>query len=88
MWGAKSVGHDGGLAEAIQYAERAPGGHCCLPRVCSAGLWVADEASSRYAVQATYATTNLAALKSYRKEISAHAARDHFARPGGEPTGE
>src|SRR5471030_3084515 len=73
-WGAKALVAQGKRAEAIQYAEDSKGLNAPLAAIaqfCEGVLLesgFADEAYARYAVQATYATTNLATLKAIAKK--------------------
>jgi hypothetical protein len=74
VWGAKALAKMGRRAEAIQYAEDSKGLNAPLTAIAAfcegvlldAGF--ADEAYARYAVEATYATTNLATLKAVAKK--------------------
>lgn len=74
VWGAKALAKMGRRDEAIQYAEDSKGLNAPLTAIAAfcegvlldAGL--ADEAYARYAVAATYATTNLATFKSIAKK--------------------
>ena len=74
MWGAKALAAAGKRAESIQYAEDTKGLNAPLTAIaafCEGVLLdsgFADEAYSRYAVEATYATTNLATLKAIVKK--------------------
>jgi hypothetical protein len=69
MWGAKALAAAGKRAEAIRYAEESKGQNAPLAAIaafCEAVLLdsgFADEAYTRYAVEATCATTNLAKFK-------------------------
>jgi hypothetical protein len=74
MWGAKALAKMGKCAEAIRYAEDSKGLNAPLTAIAAfcegvlldAGF--ADEAYTRYAVEATYATTNLATFKAIAKK--------------------
>lgn len=74
VWGAKAMAVQGKRAEAIRYAEESKGLNAPLAAIAAfcegvllnAGL--ADEAYARYAVLATYATTNLATFKAIVKK--------------------
>ncbi len=74
MWGAKALTKMGRRDEAIQYAEDSKGlnaplmaiAEFCEGVLLDAGF--ADEAYARYAVEATYATTNLATFKAIAKK--------------------
>lgn len=74
VWGAKALAAAGKAAEAIQYAEDSKGLNAPLTAIAAfcegvlldAGF--ADEAYARYAVAATYATTNLATFKAIVKK--------------------
>lgn len=74
MWGAKALAAAGKRAEAIRYAEDSKGLNAPLTAIaafCESVLLdsgFADEAYARYAVQATYATTNLATFKAVVKK--------------------
>lgn len=74
VWGAKALAKMGRCAEAIQYAEDSKGLNAPLTAIaafCEGVLLesgFADEAYARYAVRATYATTNLAAFKAIAKK--------------------
>ena len=73
-WGAKALAAAGKGAEAIRYAEDSKGLNAPLTAIAAfcegvlldAGL--ADEAYARYAVSATYATTNLTTFKAIAKK--------------------
>jgi hypothetical protein len=73
-WGAKALAKMGKCAEAIQYAEHSKGLNAPLTAIaefCEGVLLDAgfsDEAYARYAVGATYATTNLATFKAIAKK--------------------
>lgn len=74
VWGAKALAKMGRRAEAIQYAEDSKGLNAPLTAIAAfcegvlldAGF--ADEAYARYAIGATYATTNLATFKAIAKK--------------------
>jgi hypothetical protein len=74
MWGAKALAAAGKPTEAIRYAEDTKGLNAPLAAIAAfcegvlldAGF--ADEGYARYAVQATYATTNLATFKAIVKK--------------------
>lgn len=74
MWGAKALAAAGKPAEAIRYAEDSKGLNAPLAAIaafCEGVLLAsgfADEAYARYAVEATYATTNLATFKAIVKK--------------------
>ncbi len=74
MWGAKALAAAGKPAEAIRYAEDSKGLNAPLTAItafCEGVLLdsgFADEAYARYAVEATYATTNLATFKAIVKK--------------------
>ena len=76
VWGAKALAAAGKGAEAIRYAEDSKGLNAPLTAIAAfcegvllnAGL--AEEAYARYAVTATYATTNLATFKAIVKKYS------------------
>lgn len=74
MWGAKALAKAGRWADAIQYAEDPKGLNAPLTSIaafCEGALLASgfvDEAYTRYAVEATYATTNLAAFKAIVKK--------------------
>ncbi|MGZ8968628.1 MAG: hypothetical protein ACXW2W_05455 [Telluria sp.] len=74
MWGAKALAAAGKGTEAIRYSEESKGLNAPLAAIaafCEAVLLnsgFADEAYSRYAVEATYATTNLATFKAIVKK--------------------
>lgn len=74
MWGAKALAAAGKGAEAIRYAEDSKGLNAPLAAIaafCEGVLLdtgFADEAYARYAVEATYATTNLATFKAIVKK--------------------
>ena len=85
MWGAKALAAAGKPAEAIRYAEDSKGLNAPLTAIAAfcegvlldAGF--ADEAYARYAVQATYATTNLATFKAIVKKYP-HTPRETILR--------
>lgn len=74
VWGAKALAKAGRWADAIQYAEDSKGLNAPLAAIaafCEGVLLdsgFADEAYARYAVIATYATTNLATFKAIAKK--------------------
>ena len=74
VWGAKALAAAGKHVEAIQYAEDTKGLNAPLTAIsafCEGVLLdagFADEAYARYAVKATYATTNLATFKAIVKK--------------------
>jgi hypothetical protein len=74
VWGAKALAASGKPAEAIRYAEDAKGLNAPLTAIaafCEGVLLDAgfsDDAYGRYAVEATYATTNLATFKAIVKK--------------------
>lgn len=74
VWGAKALAAAGKPAEAIRYAEDSKGLNAPLSAIaafCEGVLLesgFADEAYARYAVEATYATTNLATFKAIVKK--------------------
>lgn len=74
VWGAKALVNMGRHADAIAYAEESKGLNAPLTAIaafCEEVLLdcgLADEAYARYAVAATYATTNLARLKALAKK--------------------
>ena len=74
VWGAKALAAAGKGAEAIRYAEDSKGLNAPLTAIaafCEGVLLesgLADEAYARYAVGATYATTNLATFKAIVKK--------------------
>lgn len=85
MWGAKSLAAAGKYTEAICYAEDSKGLNAPLTAIATfcegvlldAGF--ADEAYARYAVEATYATTNLATFKAIVKKYP-HMPRETILR--------
>ena len=95
VWGAKALAKMGRGAEAIQYAEDSKGLNAPLTAIaafCEGVLLdsgFADEAYARYAVEATYATTNLATfravVKKYPGKLKETILRDLIAsQPGQE----
>ena len=74
VWGAKALAASGNHAEAIRYAEDTKGLNAPLTAIaafCEGVLLddgFVDEAYARYAVAATYATTNLATFKAIVKK--------------------
>ncbi|GGE65521.1 hypothetical protein [Massilia psychrophila] len=74
VWGAKALAKAGKRVEAIQYAEDSTGLNAPLAAIaafCEGVLLAsgfADEAYSRYAIEATYATTHLATFKAIVKK--------------------
>ena len=74
VWGAKALAAAGKPTEAIRYAEDSKGLNAPLAAIaafCEGVLLesgFADEAYARYAVGATYATTNLATFKAIAKK--------------------
>jgi hypothetical protein len=74
VWGAKALAAAGQPTEAIRYAEDSKGLNAPLTAIaafCEGVLLdsgFADEAYARYAVEATYATTNLATFKAIVKK--------------------
>ena len=74
VWGAKALAAQGKRAEAIQYAEESKGLNAPLASIaqfCEGVLLAsgfADEAYARYALEATYATTNVATFKAIAKK--------------------
>ena len=74
VWGAKALAAAGKPTEAIRYAEDTKGLNAPLTAIAAfcEGVLLhaghADEAYARYAVQATYATTNLATFKAIVKK--------------------
>jgi hypothetical protein len=85
MWGAKALAAAGKPAEAIRYAEDSKGLNAPLTAIaafCEGVLLdsgFADEAYARYAVEATYATTNLATFKAIVKKYP-HMPRETILR--------
>ncbi|MDQ1814192.1 hypothetical protein RBA41_12830 [Massilia sp. CCM 9210] len=77
VWGARALAAAGKRAEAIAYAEDSKGLNAPLAAIaafCEGVLLDSgfpDEAYSRYAVQATYATTNVATFKAIVKKYPA-----------------
>lgn len=84
-WGAKALMAAGKRAEAIRYAEDSKGLNAPLTAIaafCEGVLLdsgFADEAYARYAVEATYATTNLATFKAIVKKYP-HLPRETILR--------
>jgi hypothetical protein len=74
MWGAKALAAAGKRAEAIRYAENSKGLNAPLAAIaqfCEGVLLESgfvDEAYARYAVEATYTTTNVATFKTIVKK--------------------
>lgn len=74
VWGAKALAVQGKRAEAIRYAEESKGLNAPLAAIaqfCEGVLLAsgfADEAYARYALEATYATTNVATFKAIVKK--------------------
>ncbi|MDN2702031.1 hypothetical protein O0881_08495 [Janthinobacterium sp. SUN100] len=74
VWGAKALAKMGKRDEAIQYAQESKGLNeplIAIAEFCEGVLLDAgfvDEAYARYAVEATYATTNLATFKAVTKK--------------------
>ncbi|KQQ44692.1 hypothetical protein ASF61_21425 [Duganella sp. Leaf126] len=74
VWGAKALAAQGKRAEAIRYAEESKGLNVPLASIaqfCEGVLLAsgfADEAYTRYALEATYATTNVATFKAIVKK--------------------
>jgi len=74
VWGAKALAKMGRRDEAIQYAQDSKGLNAPLAAIaafCESVLLdfgFADEAYARYAIEATYATTNLATFKALTKK--------------------
>jgi hypothetical protein len=85
IWGAKALAAAGKPAEAIRYAEDSKGLNAPLTAIaafCEGVLLdsgFADEAYARYAVEATYATTNLATFKAIVKKYP-HMPRETILR--------
>ncbi|NML60987.1 hypothetical protein HHL21_07795 [Massilia sp. RP-1-19] len=85
IWGAKALAAAGKPTEAIRYAEGSKGLNAPLTAIaafCEAVLLdsgFADEAYARYAVEATYATTNLATFKAIVKKYP-HMPRETILR--------
>lgn len=84
-WGAKALAAAGKHAEAIRYAEDSKGLNAPLAAIAAfcegvlLGEGFADEAYARYAVEATYATTNLATFKAIVKKYP-HMPRETILR--------
>lgn len=74
VWGAKALADQGKRAEAIRYAEESKGLNAPLAAIAQfcEGVLLAtgftDEAYARYALEATYATTNVATFKAIVKK--------------------
>jgi len=74
VWGAKALAKMGMRDEAIQYAQDSKGLNeplMAIAEFCEGVLLDAgfvDEAYARYAVEATYSTTNLATFKAVAKK--------------------
>lgn len=74
VWGAKALAVQGKCAAAIRYAEESKGLNAPLAAIaqfCEGVLLAsgfADEAYARYALEATYATTNVATFKAIVKK--------------------
>lgn len=74
QWGAKALASSGKRTEAIRYAEESKGlnaplsaiANFCEDVLLSSGF--ADEAYARYAIEASYGTTNLAIFRSIAKK--------------------
>lgn len=85
VWGAKALAKMGRRNEAIQYAQDSKGLNAPLTAIaafCESVLLdsgFADEAYARYAVDATYATTNLATFKAVVKKYP-HMPRETILR--------
>ena len=85
IWGAKALAAAGKPTEAIRYAEDSKGLNAPLTAIaafCEAVMLdagFADEAYARYAVEATYATTNLATFKAIVKKYP-HMPRETILR--------
>jgi len=85
IWGAKALAGAGKCEEAIRYAEDSKGLNAPLVAIaafCESVLLdsgFADEAYARYAVDATYATTNLATFKAVVKKYP-HMPRETILR--------
>ena len=85
VWGAKALAAVGKGAEAIRYAEDSKGLNAPLTAIaafCEGVLLdsgFADEAYARYAVAATYSTTNLATFKAIVKKYP-HMSRETILR--------
>ena len=85
VWGAKALAAAGKPTEAIRYAEDSKGLNAPLAAIAAfcegvlldAGF--ADEAYARYAVEATYATTNVATFKAIVKKYP-HMPRETILR--------
>lgn len=85
VWGAKALAKMGRRDEAIQYAQDSKGLNAPLTAIaafCESVLLDAgfsDEAYVRYAIEATYATTNLATFKAIVKKYP-HMPRETILR--------
>lgn len=85
VWGAKALAKMGRRDEAIQYAQDSKGLNAPLIAIaafCESVLLDAgftDEAYARYAVEATYATTNLATFKAIVKKYP-HISQETILR--------
>ncbi|WP_426116719.1 hypothetical protein [Massilia sp. PWRC2] len=85
VWGAKALAAAGKHAEAIRYADESKGLNAPLTAIaefCEGVLLDAgfvDEAYSRYEVEATYTTTNLATFKAVVKKYP-HMPRETIFR--------
>jgi hypothetical protein len=85
VWGARALAAAGRRVEAIRYAEDSKGLNAPLMSIaafCEGVLLesgFADEAYTRYAVEATYATTNLATFKAIAKKYP-HLPRETILR--------
>jgi hypothetical protein len=85
VWGAKALAAAGKRAEAIRYAEDSKGLNAPLTAIaafCEGVLLESgfvDDAYARYAVAATYATTNLATFKAIVKKYP-HMPRETILR--------
>lgn len=85
IWGAKALVASGKHAEAIRYAEDSKGLNAPVTAIAAfcEGILLnsgfADEAYARYAVEATYATTNLATFKAIVKKYP-HMPRETILR--------
>ena len=94
VWGAKALAAQGKRVEAIRYAEESKGPNAPLASIsqfCEGVLLAsgfADEAYARYALEATYATTNVATFKAIVKRYPGKPKetilRDLVAREPGE----
>ena len=94
VWGAKALAKEGRGAEAIRYAEESTGLNAPVTAIaafCERVLLesgFADEAYARYAIEAAYATTNLATFKAVVKKYphlpKEKILRDLVARQSGQ----